>query len=433
MDVVDLVSDDEEDLLDAAYVKEEYDEDQEGMEFGDQDGYFSEYTEEPMENIKQEGDSSMNNTNEQNSPQKTFSCDECSRVYHNRQSLWYHKKTHNPDPPESCSVCEKIFTNPVSLRKHMRAHDREMRMASGTQQSLKSVETEVLPSYSQTVVKEEPKYDAPLTLQDYHWAEEAEDTGQKRFQCTLCPRSYVQSYNLTRHYRMHKLGVFSCDICRLTFKKQTYLINHKKTHENKEINEQKNRPRTPKTKVKAEYNIPSRFPRLAKTAANAATLQQQQIPVVQQPLPPVKPRPTATKVKRSNPKQKRFQCEKCFTTFKHSRNLFRHRQLHLRKGPFSCDICGICFPEEKSMNLHRGKHPDMTPLAQKIAENTELAEESWESIGEQYTVTMEVGTDEIETSSVAKDEDDPYKCTVCNVFFKIADNFERTHEMEAQH
>ncbi|XP_042309558.1 zinc finger protein 142 isoform X2 [Sceloporus undulatus] len=123
---------------------------------------------------------------------KTHMCPECKRCFKKRTHLVEHLHLHFPDPRLQCPNCQKFFTSKSKLKIHM------MR-----------------------------------------------ETGEKAHRCPLCHYSSVEKNALNRHMAsMHEdisnfySDVYSCPVCKETFKLSHALKEHLKTHkaEPKQLN-----------------------------------------------------------------------------------------------------------------------------------------------------------------------------------------------------
>ncbi|XP_061465289.1 zinc finger protein 142 isoform X2 [Rhineura floridana] len=115
---------------------------------------------------------------------KTHMCPECKRCFKKRTHLVEHLHLHFPDPRLQCPNCQKFFTSKSKLKIHM------MR-----------------------------------------------ETGEKAHRCPLCHYSSVEKNALNRHMAsMHEdisnfySDVYSCPVCKETFKLSHALKEHLKTH-----------------------------------------------------------------------------------------------------------------------------------------------------------------------------------------------------------
>ena len=54
--------------------------------------------------------------------EQSFSCDLCPKVYHSRNRLALHKRTHSREKLSKCNLCGKEFFSPSELNRHHRTH-----------------------------------------------------------------------------------------------------------------------------------------------------------------------------------------------------------------------------------------------------------------------------------------------------------------------
>ncbi len=114
-----------------------------------------------------------------------FECAECQIKFNHQSKLDHHMaQTH---VPQTCTVCNEIFTGTVHLNIHMKLHRQ-----------------------------------APV-----------QETNSS-IVCNQCGKSLPSQYRLERHLRKEhnhvEPGLFSCDICQITFRTASWLKIHMKQH-----------------------------------------------------------------------------------------------------------------------------------------------------------------------------------------------------------
>ena len=151
-------------------------------------------------------DSNSDETAQQNTKEKLYSCDVCQKSFAFPSYLTLHKRTHTNEKPYSCQLCGKSFTQKNSLNSHERIHTGEkpytcdvcgMEFSNGS-------------NYSR---------------------HKKNHTGEKSFVCDICQMSFSLNANLLRHKKIHTgEKPHICEVCGKPFSDIHNLIRHKKTH-----------------------------------------------------------------------------------------------------------------------------------------------------------------------------------------------------------
>ncbi|XP_026765110.2 uncharacterized protein LOC113523365 isoform X2 [Galleria mellonella] len=137
---------------------------------------------------------------------KTFSCVECGRVFHHKNSLMYHMLSHS-DKQQACRECGKTFYTPGALKVHKRVHndDRPYKCEDCGR------------SFRQWSVLKYHKMSIHST--------------QKLFKCEFCEKEFARKYSLNLHRRIHTgERNYKCDYCNKTFRASHYRLSHMRTH-----------------------------------------------------------------------------------------------------------------------------------------------------------------------------------------------------------
>ena len=156
---------------------------------------------------------------------REFQCAECDKAFNTKPELRMHQKIHaakregNTDwlNRNTCQHCGKVFTKRNTLTRHVNSHLnlREFKCS----ECGKGFNTNIDLKGHQKI----------------HAAKRAENTpGGKPYDCEICGKIFVKSYNLSKHKASHLVvRKFKCEICDGKFKSNPSLGKHMKTHRRK--------------------------------------------------------------------------------------------------------------------------------------------------------------------------------------------------------
>ena len=173
---------------------------------------------------------------------KTFSCDQCKKVFSHSYKLRNHRRTHVDQESVTCDVCKKVFAHRPSLARHKQIHAgfrpfkcsyctikftqrthmiRHVKLIhkSGKQKMLIGGDCDVCGSSFKTAkgLKRHEKIHNPSKV---------------LFHCEICTRSFVNASDLKQHQRQHAKP-FACNVCKKSFSTTNRLSVHAVTHSNK--------------------------------------------------------------------------------------------------------------------------------------------------------------------------------------------------------
>ncbi|XP_053979542.1 zinc finger protein 260-like isoform X2 [Hylaeus anthracinus] len=136
-----------------------------------------------------------------------WSCPQCDRLFHHKNSLVYHMRCHNGERPHQCEVCGKSFFTASPLKVHKRLHsgDKPYKCKDCGRQFRQWGDLK----YHSTSIHSE----------------------QKQYQCEYCGKDFARKYSLIVHRRIHTgERNYRCEYCNKTFRASSYLQIHRRIH-----------------------------------------------------------------------------------------------------------------------------------------------------------------------------------------------------------
>ncbi|XP_023239756.1 zinc finger protein 62 homolog [Centruroides sculpturatus] len=141
---------------------------------------------------------------------KPYLCKVCSRRFISNSELKRHQSTHNKDNLRYvCEICKKGFYDKSRFLRHQPVHEKK----------------EHLCIYCKGRFKTEIKLKLHLQFSclEIH-------SKQLPYQCNVCKRTYVNSYDLEQHLLAYKDQIhFCCDVCKRKFTSKVEFETHHKT------------------------------------------------------------------------------------------------------------------------------------------------------------------------------------------------------------
>ena len=136
--------------------------------------------------------------------EKPYQCNQCPSKYANSGTLHRHKQTHADRPNFKCDICEKWFQTDLTLYTHKISHLE------------RTIKCELCPLMFQSKAR--------LT------SHEKVHTGEKKYRCETCDKTFTQGASLKRHKLQHEERKEKCSTCGKKFHDKYDMMKHEKTH-----------------------------------------------------------------------------------------------------------------------------------------------------------------------------------------------------------
>ncbi|GAB1600327.1 zinc finger protein 2 homolog [Argonauta hians] len=150
--------------------------------------------------------SSVEQTNNDYSVSKPYTCSLCHKSFSRNYHLKMHSLTHSGIKPFSCFTCSKSFSRSSDLKRHLTTH------------------TGVKP-FGCTLCQ---KYFSRSSDLRRHTATH---TGERPHSCQVCQKAFTRSSDLHRHSQTHTgIKPHACQVCGKAFSTATHLKRHSTTH-----------------------------------------------------------------------------------------------------------------------------------------------------------------------------------------------------------
>ncbi|CAM1326916.1 Uncharacterised protein at_DN2334 [Pycnogonum litorale] len=236
--------------------------------------------------------------------EKPFTCEICGMGFRDASTLVRHKGVHSDEKPHSCEFCKKSFRSPGNLKVHIRSH-----------------------------------------------------TGERPFKCSVCDKGFMTNSDLKRHKETHTSEKpYKCNSCTKSFGTSALLKCHTKTHERE--CEQKQDVSAPCETASMKEPIHN-----SDTNSDLITRFNEQIRRIQYSKDVYSPNYNNSPIDlhanvRDYPVVNRqLVCDLCGKGFPDGMTLSRHKKTyHITVNTYRCDICDESFSMPSELQIHRQTH-----------------------------------------------------------------------------
>ncbi|XP_034245276.1 zinc finger protein 2 homolog [Thrips palmi] len=315
-----------------------------------------------------------------------FHCEKCNESFKSPQYLKIHMEDNHPDlskPTYHCKICTKPYRQLKRLQNHLKIHealgdiklDDENKKTSNDSDSDSqnqrlhegdndNSQSEAGESAGGKKKKYRKVYDCEYCDQIFHsytkyTLHELTHTGEKKYNCSDCSRSFTHKHSLIGHIREQHTGEvnFTCDVCGRGFVHRSTFNIHKKTHSTEKT------LKCPDCDKCFTQMKNLRVHRQIHTASRSHT------------------------------------CQVCGKSFNFLKTLKVHLVLHSGEKPFVCTYCGKAFAQSAPLKTHTRIHTGERPYECKLCPSS-------------YSTSNALKAHVLKHSGEA-----PYSCNVCNKGF----------------
>ncbi|KAE8751888.1 hypothetical protein FOCC_FOCC001365 [Frankliniella occidentalis] len=320
------------------------------------------------------------------SSKEKYNCDTCDESFKKLSDLKkhsenVHSKAKKSKPVMTCNYCNKPFKQLKRFKDHVKAHenlelDDEDTCGEKSQKSFNDsdsdsqtrnanekneAEDENNQSSKAKSTKGKKKkfrkvYDCEYCDQVFHshakyTQHELTHTGEKKYNCSDCSRSFTHKHSLIGHIKEQHTGEvnFTCDVCGRGFVHQSTFNIHKKTHSTEKplkcpdcgkcFTQMKN------LRVHRQIHSASRSHTCQVCGKSFNFLKTLKVHLV------------------LHSGEKPYVCTYCGKGFAQSAPLKTHTRIHTGEKPYECTICPSSFSTNNALKSHILKHSGEAPYS----------------------------------------------------------------------
>ncbi|KAK3922063.1 Zinc finger protein 45 [Frankliniella fusca] len=315
--------------------------------------------------------------------QPNYNCDSCAESFNKLSALKKHKKDEHSKakrsrPVLNCQYCDKPFKQRKRYEEHVKAHesredvevmdnDEESNKPnndsdSDSQAQIGKNTNDAEDQLSKTKSTDEKKkkvrkvYDCEYCDLQFNshtkfTQHELMHTGEKKYNCSDCSRSFTHKHSLIGHIKEQHTGEvnFRCDVCGKGFVHQSTFNVHKKTHSTEKplkcpdcgkcFTQMKN------LRVHRQIHSASRTHTCQVCGKSFNFMKTLKVHLV------------------LHSGEKPYVCSYCGKGFAQSAPLKTHTRIHTGEKPYECTLCSSSFSTNNALKSHILKHSGEAPYS----------------------------------------------------------------------
>ncbi|XP_063391087.1 zinc finger protein 431-like [Cydia fagiglandana] len=169
--------------------------------------------------------------------ERNYGCEVCGKRFVSKYYVDSHVQFHTGYKPYTCDICQKQFFGKNNMREHIRAH---MGVKPYTCNKCGKKFT-CRSSYKRHDLFQHSKHMKERAfscdicnksfVHSYHLKQHKRlHTGEKPYACNICSKQFAAKYNLSTHSLTHVKGTYSCELCPKSYATKEGLRQHKRVH-----------------------------------------------------------------------------------------------------------------------------------------------------------------------------------------------------------
>ncbi|XP_055630499.1 zinc finger protein 271-like [Toxorhynchites rutilus septentrionalis] len=170
-----------------------------------------------------------------------YVCKICDQMFAHSDLLRKHALTHTEEKPFFCDICDRSFNRVDYLKEHFKSKRHRQALAEVNGETMDDDDDDSTTDTSLTGRMAKTK--SPISPMTNALADriEFQRTGDGRYKCSECDKTFVTAVTLKMHLRLHTgEKPYKCSKCSMAFIRSDYLKTHEKIHRQEAYMSQRN-------------------------------------------------------------------------------------------------------------------------------------------------------------------------------------------------